>query len=47
VAHTYSPSTQEAEAGGIPSARPAWVSEQDPVLIRKIVNNNGFVALFV
>jgi hypothetical protein len=27
VAHTFNPSTQEAEAGGFLSSRPAWSTE--------------------
>ena len=30
VAHTYNPSTWEAEAGGFLSSRPAWSTEWDP-----------------
>jgi hypothetical protein len=30
VAHTFNPSTQEAEAGESLSSRPAWSSEQVP-----------------
>ena len=30
VTHTFSASTQEAEAGGSLSARPAWSKEQVP-----------------
>jgi hypothetical protein len=30
VAHTFNPSTQEAEAGGSLSSRPAWSIEQVP-----------------
>jgi hypothetical protein len=30
VAHAFNPSTQEAEAGGSLSLRPAWFTEQVP-----------------
>jgi hypothetical protein len=30
VAHTFNPSTQEAEAGGFLSSRPAWSTEWVP-----------------
>ena len=30
VAHAFNPSTQEAEAGGSLSSRPAWSTEQVP-----------------
>jgi hypothetical protein len=30
VAHTFNPSTWEAEAGGFLSLRPAWSTEWDP-----------------
>jgi major histocompatibility complex class I len=30
VAHTFNPSTQEAEAGGLLSLRPAWSTERVP-----------------
>jgi hypothetical protein len=28
---TFNPSAQEAEAGGSPSSRPAWVTQRNPV----------------
>ena len=28
MVHTFNPSTQEANAGGYPSSRPAWTTEQ-------------------
>jgi hypothetical protein len=30
VVHAFNPSTQEAEAGGFPSSRPAWSTEWVP-----------------
>jgi hypothetical protein len=30
VAHTFNPSTQEAEAGGFLSSRPAWSTKRVP-----------------
>jgi hypothetical protein len=34
-AHTFNPSTREAEAGGFLSSRPAWATQRNPVSKKK------------
>jgi hypothetical protein len=38
VAHAFNPSTQEAEAGGFLSSRPAWSTPGQPGLHRKTLS---------